>query len=475
MNPFTEFKDVVPSVGSTLDERDKKLLAPFSQEMGVPNVAGVLIKERLGSGGMATVYKGQHLRLAIPVAVKIITKVMDENDVSATQEARMSARVNHPNVVRVYDVNIHQRVFYIIQEYVDGGSGWNMLERYTQARRLIPESRALEICADAARGLQAIHSVGIIHRDVKPDNLLIRAQDGVAKVADLGLGTYANPDRNSRSALCYGTPGYMSPEQIMGGNAGPTADVYALGATLFEFVTGQQPFNSEECEPSEMILHKQLKGEFREAGSLRSDLSAACGKIISRAMQLNPDDRYPGMNEMLTELIRARELLMPQARQDYLSQPRGKIACVDDDPEIRLLLQEALSEAGHDVVAFEDGPAAVQWLKRNDADLAILDVEMPFMTGIDVCTAIRELEQHRSMPVLFLSLVSSDAVIESARLAGATDYLEKPFQPAAVLPRVQCLIQLYRVQKERMALAAAYNALGSRFSSEANPRLQWPT
>ena len=193
------------------------------------------VKRRLGSGAMATVFLAEDERLRREVAVKRLHAGSSE-DVAYRfdREARMGASLNHPNVVSVYDVVTEHDDVLIVMEYV---KGWTLAS--AMARGTLQRERALEILAGVAAALDHAHDHGVIHRDVKPANVLLRT-DGFAKLADLGISTAANATRITHAGSVLGTPAYMAPEQLAGGEITAAVDVYALAAVAYEVLSGQK-------------------------------------------------------------------------------------------------------------------------------------------------------------------------------------------------------------------------------------------
>jgi serine/threonine-protein kinase len=218
------------------------------QERGDPPVlGGVLFSNLLGSGGMGLVFKGLHLRLSIPVAVKVMLSPAQGSQTPLLDEARASARVNHPNVVRVYDLGKEGDLFYMVQEFVEGRTAKNLLDDAC-AGRTLSEQSVLSLGCDVARGLAATHAAGYLHRDVKPENIIISSKDGMAKLFDLGIAVrwgLASPDGKGEDrgpSEIFGTPGYVSPEHLLGLPLGPASDIFGLGVTLYELLAGRLAF-----------------------------------------------------------------------------------------------------------------------------------------------------------------------------------------------------------------------------------------
>lgn len=203
-----------------------------------PTLAGgrYRIERELGRGGMATVYLAHDDELQRPVAIKLLAEHLarDEQFLARfLREARLASRLSHPNVVRVYDAGDDDGRPFIVMECVTGDS--------LADTRLLPAERVIELGVQACAGLQHAHDAGLVHRDVKPANLLVR-EDGALKIADFGIARAAESTRHTQVGTVLGTAAYLSPEQVAGADATPASDVYALGAVLYELLTGRPPY-----------------------------------------------------------------------------------------------------------------------------------------------------------------------------------------------------------------------------------------
>jgi serine/threonine protein kinase len=194
------------------------------------------VERELGHGGMATVYLARDEELERPVAVKLMLEHLAGDEAFRARfvrEARLAGRLSHPNVVRVYDAGETDGRPFIVMEYVPGTS-------LAQAGRLAPE-RVVELGVQACAGLQHAHDAGLVHRDVKPANLLVR-DDRTLKIADFGIARAAESTRHTQAGTLLGTAAYLAPEQIAGADATPASDLYSLGSVLYELLTGRPPY-----------------------------------------------------------------------------------------------------------------------------------------------------------------------------------------------------------------------------------------
>jgi eukaryotic-like serine/threonine-protein kinase len=279
-------------------------------------IPGFKIVSKLGAGAMATVYKAKQISLDRMVAIKVLPKKFTSNKQFIERfyaEGRAAAQLNHPNIVQAYDVGKAGEYHYFVMEFVDGSSVYDEIVK----RKRIPEPEALELSLQTAEALEHAHAKGLIHRDVKPKNIMI-ATGGVAKLADMGLAR-AISDKEAAEAeqgKAFGTPYYISPEQIRGElQIGPPADIYSLGATLYHMVTGQVPFDGKN--PS-AVMHKHLKADLVPPDHVYPKLSAGLSEVIEMMMAKDPKDRYQNCKDLVNDLRAVKNRQTPPiAHRDF--------------------------------------------------------------------------------------------------------------------------------------------------------------
>jgi len=259
----------------------------------------------LGSGGMAEVYLAHDKVLERDVALKILKNQYAENDEFVKRfrrEAQSAAALSHPNIVLVYDRGCSEdRTYYIVMEYVPSGT---LKERIRREGSLEP-STAAELGSQVAQALGFAHERGVIHRDVKSQNVLL-TETGEAKVADFGIARAATATTTSRSSLILGTAGYMSPEQAMGEPVGPESDLYSLGIVLYEMLTGALPYSAEDPVALTMKHVNEPPHSPKEANpEVPEPLDAVTVKLLAK----NPEDRYASAAEVVDDLERVRSEL----------------------------------------------------------------------------------------------------------------------------------------------------------------------
>ncbi len=438
-----------------------------------PVIGGVEIRHLIDAGGMGAVFQGIHLRLRIPVAVKFLFESMDGSAARFADEASTAAKINNPNVVRVYDVNKEGRLQYIVQEYVDGQTAEFHLEQSVRLQTPLKEDWVLRLIADTARGLAAIHAVNFLHLDIKPTNIMVSKKDSVSKILDLGLARQNVELPGTKNRIADGgTPGYASPEQLQFLKLGPSSDIYSLGVSMFELLGGRR---AHDISSWGSAILKQTTVELPNIRRIRPDVSEATAAIIERCVRIDPEFRYQSALELLSELALAthahvsRHAPVPFARP--VKSPSGEhelaplVYCVDDNVQVCMSMAELLTEAGYHTEVFTDGPRAIARMKKTPPDVVFLDYEMPVMSGLDVCRVMRGDDALKHIPVVFLTGSASPDHMKLAMHAGATDYLFKPTQAAELISRVGCLTKITRAQRELETLERQYGSFRSRLST----------
>ncbi len=276
-------------------------------------LGGFDLGEVIGEGGMGCVYRAVQRSLGRPVALKVISGAFAKNPEFAERflrEARAAAAINHPNVITCIDVGTAGDRLYMALELVTGGDAAQLAKR---CGGHLPEHRAVEIAADAARGLCAIARAGLIHRDIKPSNIFI-CDDGAAKLADLGLArTSAGDDRMTVTGRAMGTPAFMSPEQARGAaDIDIRSDIYALSATLYALATGHAPF--EGTSPW-VVVAKVLNDDPEDPRRRVRGLSDGFALVVARAMAKDRAARYPTPEHLVADLERLLQGVPPMLDQ----------------------------------------------------------------------------------------------------------------------------------------------------------------
>jgi hypothetical protein len=260
-----------------------------------------VVVETLGVGGMGTVYKARDTHLDRFVALKVLRRDLGgEEDYSARlqQEARIAAAVNHPNVVQVFDSGTDHDQFYVVMELVDRGS----LDDLMALQPRLTEKQVLETGIQVAKGLRAAHRRGLIHRDVKPANIMF-VDEYAAKIGDFGLASTAT-QRWETDRVIWGTPHYVSPERLNNQPEDFRSDIYSLGATLFHALAGKPPI---EGDTNSATALRELKQRPLDLETVAPDVSPATARVLQRMIAANPGERFSSYDDLVGELERALE------------------------------------------------------------------------------------------------------------------------------------------------------------------------
>ncbi len=263
---------------------------------------------KVGVGGMADVYKAKDATLDRYVAIKVLKQEFCEDMNFVTKfrtEAQSAASLEHPNIVNIYDVGSENGIYYIVMEYVEGIT----LKEYIQKKGKLSYKETLSIAIQVSRGIQAAHEKGIIHRDIKPQNIII-STDGKVKVTDFGIARAAST--NTIHSDVMGSVHYASPEQARNGYVSDKSDIYSLGIVMYEMVTGKVPFDGDSTV---QIAIQHLQDEMVSPRAYAQNLPVSLEKIILKCTQKNPDRRYENIEELLIDL--RRSLVSPNT--DFVS------------------------------------------------------------------------------------------------------------------------------------------------------------
>ena len=291
--------EILPETDTTLDAFGTMVSettdAPAATGLLGTRIAGCKIERKIGEGGMGAVYKGTHEHLNREVAVKVLPEYHLNRPGFAERflrESRSAAKILHPNIVQVMDAGVEGKTHYIIMEFVEGKS----LEEILDEKGRLPIQEALRYVRDAARGLKEAWDHGVIHRDIKPDNIRI-SKKGVAKVADFGLAKDLESTlKISLTGAVMGTPLYMSPEQARGEKVDFRSDIYSLGATLYHLLVGKPPFKGASAL---VVMQKHTEEDPKPITTTIEECPPEVEKLVQKMMAKSPDDRFASYGELI--------------------------------------------------------------------------------------------------------------------------------------------------------------------------------
>ena len=286
------------------------------------------ILEKIGTGGMSDVYKAKCHKLNRFVAVKVLKQEFSENENFVSKfriEAQAAAGLMHPNIVNVYDVGNENGIYYIVMELVEGIT----LKKYIEKKARLSVKEAISIAIQVSMGIEAAHNNHIIHRDIKPQNIII-SKDGKVKVTDFGIAKAATS--NTITSNVMGSVHYTSPEQARGGFSDEKSDIYSLGITLFEMLTGRVPFNGDTTVA---IAIKHIQEPLPSPRDYVAEIPISVEQIVYKCTQKSPDRRYQSMGELTEDL--KRSLMTPDKAFVKLAEP-------DEDSSTRIISEQDVRE-----------------------------------------------------------------------------------------------------------------------------------
>ena len=377
--------------------------------------------ERIGSGGMGEVWRAEDRKLLRHVAIKILPRQLAldaEWKDRFLREARAIAQLNHPNIATIYSIDEHDDSFYIAMELIEGEPLSNMI-----AQGPLTPADAVRVAAHIADGLQEAHEKDLVHRDIKPDNILVSKK--IVKILDFGIakhiGGTADPSL-TQAGMVMGTPHYMSPEQALGRAVDARTDIFSLGVVLYEMLSGQKPFTGDAAP---QVLLQSVMNEPRDIAQAAPTTTRALAMIVRRCMQKQAAERFQTCEELKkaladslrTEPSRARLSQVPTISQQKAvpipqspgfrpaapppgpapaSQGERRALVADDDPSARYILGSVLQRHHISYDEASNGADAVKLLKSNQYSFVFIDLLMPRIDGWGVLDFLRS---HRPQPM----------------------------------------------------------------------------
>ncbi|MBQ5994347.1 MAG: Stk1 family PASTA domain-containing Ser/Thr kinase [Clostridia bacterium] len=312
------------------------------------------IREIIGVGGMAVVYKAYDNMDDRIVAVKILKEELLTNEESRRRfknESKAIAVLSHPNIVKVYDVSFGDRIQYIVMEYVEGIT----LKEYIEQQGVVNWKEAVHFVSQILLALQHAHDKGIVHRDIKPQNIML-LQDGSIKVADFGIARFNRSDTRTMTEDAIGSVHYISPEQARGDYTDDKSDLYSVGVVMYEMLTGQLPFQSDSAVS---IALMQVQQEAKPPREINPSIPLGLEQITMRAMQKNPNDRYQSAAEMMLDIDEFKRNPTIKFNYNYF---------VDDQPTRFVDRHEQEEEPVHRPRAERPAPRTRNTPARKDED-----------------------------------------------------------------------------------------------------------
>ncbi len=258
---------------------------------------------------MGVVYKAIDPAIDRVVAIKTINLTLSDDELAEyearfAQEVKAAGRLNHPNIVSIYDVGRTDDFAWMAMEFIDG----HELKTLLRGQKALPLNDGLDIIQQVAEGLAFAHARDIVHRDIKPSNIMITEDEdhAIAKITDFGIARMSASSVKTMTGVVLGSPRYMSPEQVLGKKVGPASDIFSLGVVLFETITGSAPFDSPSINS---IMYQTVHETCPQASALNAELPPELDRIVSKAMAKAPEERFASMREFARALREARQML----------------------------------------------------------------------------------------------------------------------------------------------------------------------
>ena len=402
----------------------------------------------LGAGGMGEVWRAEDTRLLRDVAIKILADhIANDPEWKARflREARTIAQLNHPNIATIYAIEQEGDKLFIAMELIEGESLTDMLARGPMEPR-----EAVRIVRQVGDALEEAHGKGIVHRDIKPDNILVARRN--VKVLDFGIAKQIGGRKETaaltQGGMIVGTPYYMSPEQALGKTLDHRSDIFSLGVVLYEILAGHRPFAGETMTETMMNI---IMTEPPAIGTVAPAAPRGLREIVARMLQKHPDRRFGSAGELIEALdhidYKEFDLLplppTPPPKEEVLTQPvsvaaptispvPGRRALVaDDDPVTRYLIASILSANGFAFDEAANGADAVKCLKANEYSIIFLDLLMPRIDGWGVLDYMRRMKADK-LPRLFVITGVKDQSISAADRDVVAGVIYKPLNPDEV-------------------------------------------
>ena len=374
----------------------------------------------LGAGAQARVFRVRDLELDEEVALKVLTNRpagADEAERQIKQETRLARRIVHPNVCRIYDFGREGKLLFVTMELIPGCT----LGELVKAARLPPLDDRLTLFRDILVGVRAAHALGIVHADIKPQNVMVTSA-GRAVVMDFGLAGKEDRSVRAKGGAVLGTPAYIAPERLRGAPADTRSDIYALGVVLFELIAGRRPFNGTVAE----VISKHLYEPVPKLAEVVEGVPRSIEVAVARMMDKDPELRYTSVDQILEVLAEIR------------STPIGRtvvLAVADDD--LSALLAHHLVALGLVVESVHGGEQTIEALLREKPDVVVIDVDLPGIDGFRVTEMVRRYHHLDGVPVYLLSRVRDASHLAFARQLGVVDLVRKPLPVRPFAQRVR--------------------------------------
>lgn len=425
---------------------------PVTLEPGVVVANTYQTEAELGRGGMGIVYRARDVWLDRPVALKLIVPTWDGDPTAEQklhQEAKALAALRNQHVVQVYAFGRHGPSFFFAMEFLNGRPLDAILQDYAMRESVLPQHRAITIVGRIAEGLDAAHAQGLVHRDVKPANIIIEEDTGRPVLIDFGLAVQAS---EVDLETIEGTPAYMSPEQaglgVDGCPVGPWSDTYALGCVAFEMLTGRAPYVERDIV---RLLHAHQLRPIPKASSARPGLEIF-DDIFQRVLAKEPNERYASCGAFAKDLVRVAAPKMNSTppplslkRPVEGEAPSIRILTVDDDPMFGKFAAKAAELALRgkrvQIQVAKSGMDALAKARVDPPDLVLLDLDMPGLDGIETLSYLRALPKGDHSRVVVLSGRVGPQERWRFAVLGVREFVAKPIDFRRLIGTIESIVE----------------------------------
>jgi serine/threonine-protein kinase len=411
------------------------------------------VMDLIGQGGMGQVYRAIDRELDEVVALKLLKPRLSSDPVVIArfkQEIKLTRRIKHKNVARIFDLGEVGGFKFISMEYIDGKT----LKDLLLSRGPLTLDLAIHIYKQVLEGVGAAHEEGIVHRDIKPQNIMV-SRDFATYVLDFGIARSLESEDLFAMGVLVGSPAYMSTEQVLRKEVDHRSDVYSLGVLLFEMLTGQPPFQARSLVAA---ANKHVTERPPDPRTLRPDLPEWVSRFVLKCLEKEPGLRFQNLREMLGEIARhesdVADTISPEAVRVPVApvvvppvaappaKKRMQVLLGEADPETARVVRGKLESLGLEVEHVPDGVAAVDRAVTGRFDLILLGTDLPRLDGIEATRILKKYSATKDVPVVMLVPSGRSDQESFAYDSGAADVLIKPINALSLAKKTRSLLSL---------------------------------
>ena len=431
--------------------------------------------DEIGRGAMGTVFLAEDISLRRKVAIKFLLPELDasaECAIRFRQEAVGMASVRHNNVAQIFSYADHGGKLYFVMEYLDGESVETLIDSHNRRGLFVPLHTVLDILVQAANGLSAIHNAGVVHRDIKPANIMFA--DNGKRIVIMDFGLVRNVEIEHEMRTLVGTPAYMAPELaegLAGSDRSPSTDIYSLGVTGYELLTGVLPFDGESWVE---IIRKHIIETPPFPSEKRPGIPEAFDEVIFRTLSKDPKVRHESCDELLEDLYQLERMTRandpfdtipaqirstprPRGQSSRTPRPttsrvpsygpssasRGRLLVVDPDPSFRAKVHQVAKAAvpGCRVYSATDGAMALKMFEEIHPSTVLLDLRLPEINGLEVAATLRGDAANDRVSIIVVADSGGKREAEILKMLKVNRYLAKPVDEETLADELRPLLE----------------------------------